>query len=158
MIVLQKESEFFKGIKDTISVDTLQIDMTNSRATGSVIKKTMRSDGYVSEETIVFLIANEVIGIKMIDPSWNEASTPPRPDGFILENPETWGTLMWEDIPFIDDPTRFYFKKLMEESKVNLFSGLDALECGVIKVLQLMKKIPESGWSIVDNGIKRGKK
>ena len=146
MIVLQKESQYFNGVKDTICVDTLQIDMGNSRATGSVVKKTMRIDGYISEETIVFLIANEVIGIKIVDQAWDADSVPAKPEGFVLENPETWGNLMWEDIPFIDDPSRFYFSKLLEESKKFTEGGMESIEYGVIKVLQLMKKIPDTGW------------
>jgi len=56
--------------------------------------------------------------IYKIDSNWNEKSDPPKPDGFILEDPETWGGLSWEQIPKII-PNKNYFSNLFSYIQSN---------------------------------------
>jgi len=158
MIVLQRESPVIAGVKDTVCIVDLNFDMARSRVSGMAVNTIMTAEGYVKDSDITFLIMNENVGIKVLDPAWDSASTPAKPNGFILEDPSTWGSLLWEDIPFIDDPSRFHFDKMITESKSSPFSGVNAIEYAILKTLQANKKLPTDGWEIVNNGIARKSK
>lgn len=82
--------------------------------------------------------------VLIIDPGWDERSTPPKPEGFNLMNPTTWGGLTYDDIPKIYDPGRLHATRL-----INALEKPGAIPDEVIiDTLVALGKLPsqEAGW------------
>lgn len=57
----------------------------------------------------------------IIDPSWNEMSDPPKPEGFDSSRPITWGNLTPGDIPTVIDEQKLYASRCLELLKYTPF-------------------------------------
>lgn len=91
----------------------------------------------------------------VIDPAWDAQSIPAKPEGFAFDDPGTWGSLNWEDIPKISVPLYKRFTDFL----VNSVSSDDLSEpVNVLLERYLLQSFidteelpPETdGWSLVD--------
>lgn len=148
-----RPSKVIKGAKDTYEITMHTIDKLHKQITGKYMFMKVRSDGCIDWTTEEFQIYNKPGG-KIVDPEWNKNSTPPKPDGFFFDDPSTWGGLMWEEIPLVDDTSEHYYDYFISfQSQHNFSISGEYAEEALIRTLVKMGTFPtakkdETPWSI----------
>jgi hypothetical protein len=126
----------FSGTFDSYEIIEYSLNKTIKSINFRIQKITINLNG-VPETTIA---QNNIIDIQeiIIDPAWNESSTPhPKPAGFDFSDPTTWETLSWDDIPKTINPEKLYVTKIINSS--------DPIEKGIIENIIALGKIPAGG-------------
>ncbi len=145
-------------VQEYFEILSYQIDYSN-KLIQSVISRLKIVNGYPEVKQYSYTITDiyDTTSIYQVDPTWNENSTPPKPAGFILEDPETWGGLSWEQIPKII-PNKNYFSDLFSYIQASTQTPTYmAIETFIINTLVAKGDLPAAseGWALktitVDN-------
>jgi len=106
-------------VEEYCEVSSYQIDYANKFIQATITRVKM-INGYPETKPQSCVLADiyDTSNIYTVDPSWDENSNPPKPAGFILEDPETWGGLSWEQIPKLI-PNKNYFSGLFSYLNAN---------------------------------------
>jgi len=150
---LVKLNDNFSGVKDTYEIVNFYTNYSDKYIRVSLLKKSINATGMPETERKEFTIynRNETKDSLRIDPEWNSSSTPPKPEGFILDDPETWGDLMWEQIPILSPKSVSYFDDYIswKYEKPAGFISTDIDEF-IIRTIIDMKGLPseKEGWGI----------
>lgn len=148
-----RESQHVKGAKDTYRPLSFQVDHVHSFMHGTMMIMEIQPDGSVGWRTKNFRIMNIPNG-KIPDPDWCSSSKPPKPDGFLFEDPSTWGGLMWEEIPLVDDTSKYYFDYMQSLKPILGETPKDITEEAILRTLVKSGDLPvamegEPKWEIV---------
>ena len=152
MVRLSKDNANFQYIKDSYAITKTEVDANNSRLSVELVHYYHDESGNVKTEKLRTYLTNES-GAKIVDPNWTSQSDPAKPDGFVLEDPETWGGLMWEDIPLVDDTSKYYFdmvRNAAPDVSRSEWSPMDQFGAEILEVLGSRGDIPTvaDGWAI----------
>lgn len=146
---LVKQSKYVPGAYDQYTLHSFNISKLDKSATAMFILSEVQTDGTSSLSQQVAYITNNVNTEKVVDPTWNEKSTPAKPANFSLTDISTWGTLTYDDIPFIDDETKKYYDKFITIAKE------ENMEKSIFMVSSLAGFLPDfdntsvSDWNLV---------
>lgn len=114
------------GAKDSYEIVAFAVDMRTKTVMIEVNISIIGADGIVRGGLQTMALRN--MDAYVTDPAWTDQSTPPKPAGFVLEDPNTWAGLSWDQIPKTIDQTRQYFDiaadpALYATLKANLYSN-----------------------------------
>jgi len=148
-----RESQHVKGAKDTYTPLSYQVDHVHPSMHGSMMIMEVQLDGTIGWRTKDFQILNIPSG-KIPDPNWSQASKPPKPAGFLFEDPSTWGGLMWEEIPLVDDTSKYHFDFMQNLKPLLGVTPKDITEEAILRTLIKSGDLPvapegEPQWEIV---------
>lgn len=94
-----------KGQKETYEIMTMLFDYVSHFVDLKIRHITYDAEGIpIVHDFQQYFNESYSINVLVDDPLWNENSTPPKPAGFIFENPDTWGNLSLSDIPMTNTP------------------------------------------------------
>lgn len=131
------------GVKDSFEIVAFNVDLRTKTILIEVNANVIGADGIARTDIKSLTLRNE--DVLIVDPTWDTNSTPPKPAGFVLEDPNTWAGLSYEQIPKIIDQTRQFFDIAAEPTlyamlKNNLYTNFATAG-----------RLPPAieGWSIV---------
>lgn len=146
-------NENFNGVKDVYEIENYYVNYGDKYIRASVLKKSISDTGIPLIEKLEFTIYNRQTGKVpfRIDPEWNSSSTPAKPEGFVLDDPETWGDLMWEEIPILPQETETYYDDYFSwkwnRPAVYISDDIDEF---ILRTIVKMGQLPsaEEGWKV----------
>lgn len=103
-----RDSKSFPGVKEHYDINYYAINKNYKNVTVTYIKTYITDSGFVEKKEFSDSIMN-LPSTMIVDSNWNENSNPPKPSNFKIDDPFTWGTLSWEDIPMIEDTSKNYY-------------------------------------------------
>ncbi len=108
-----KNSPIIEGAKDFCYVSAFNVDKIRKQITAQISFVNHLSDGTCSISFADYTITN--IEEMIIDPEWNEFSSPPKPSNFDPLNPLTWESLAWDELPRVLNKQKLYFDRVLDE-------------------------------------------
>lgn len=137
-------------IEEYFEIASFQIDYA-SKTIQTIISRLKMVSGFPEIRTYTYSLADvfDTSNIYQVDPNWNASSTPPKPEGFILEDPETWGGLSWEQIPKLIPNKNYYSDLFLYVNENPTTPAYLAIEKFILNSLILKGDLPEisDGWS-----------
>jgi len=139
-----KNSTIIPGAKDYYEIISYNVNkQPDLQVMLKLLKVEIKTNGISDLSYKNLNIVNKIETI--IDPAWNETSTPPKPEGFDPLNPITWGDLSWDEIPRIINPDKLYVNKILEDFKTM------TIDESIFNTLKLLGEVPSgSEWSLLD--------
>ena len=135
------------GKKEIYQIKTIQISLTEKQVQGEIDHIDYDDSQNPKVKKINFNITNQ--NERILDPTWSSQSNPPKPTGFVYSNPDTWVNLTTDQIPFISDPAKQYFDKLIAKSGNTGTTIYAKIKNTLYEILKEIGTIPDgSGWSV----------
>ena len=129
------------GRKESYEIKRIQIDLDNELIHVDLDHIEFGHNNIPRVESIYISIRNQ--NEQIVDPDWDA------PEGFNLNNPDTWGDITSSDIPFIDNPAKQFFNSLVNNSGVEGVNLYEKVKNALYKVLQDIGSLPSgSDWSL----------
>lgn len=139
-----KDSNIISGAKDYYYIVSNKIDKIKKQIIITLLYNEHIEDGTTKIFYLDFNILNQIEYI--LDPNWDEQSNPPKPEGFDLLNPVTWGDLAWDEIPRVINSEKLYADKIINASENNI----TPIEQIIFEMLILLNKLPSSEeWRLI---------
>lgn len=101
------------GIWDVYEIIEVFLNKTSKTINFKLQKISVNANG-IPETTIT---QDSIIDVQemIVDPSWDESSTPiAKPVGFDFSDPTTWETLSWDDIPKALNSEKLYVTNIIK--------------------------------------------
>jgi hypothetical protein len=153
---LVKSNSNFNGVKDYYEVSLVSIRYQDAHIGVSVVHNYVTPDGFPASSKEEYVLHNRGAtqsSVMVVDPSWTASSIPPKPVGFLLEDPETWGDLMWEQIPLTTNATLGQYDEFIawKKNKPEGYITTDIDEF-LLRTLGSLKYLPTTTevWEIVE--------
>lgn len=134
---LVKASKYVSGAYDQYTLSSFNVSKLDKMVGFYMILSEIQSDGTVKLTNNNANIFNQQNAGKIVDPNWNENSTPPKPANFSLTDVSTWGTITYDEIPLIDDPSKQFFDIFMG------YYTTSSCEEAIFKVAVLSGNLPD---------------
>ncbi len=135
------------GKKEIYRIRSIQISLADKQVQGEIDHIDYDDSQNPRVTRMTFNIRND--NNQIIDPSWSAQSTPPKPESFVYSNPDTWDDLTVDQVPFVSDPTKQYFDKLIAKSGSTGATIYAKIKNTLYEILKEMGKIPDgSGWTV----------
>lgn len=143
---LQRKSKF-SGAYDQYSFNRIIIDHNNSLVEATIACITLSESGVPDVDIQTYNINNSKAS-SIVDPAWSASSTPAKPDNFDLNDISTWGSITYDQIPLIADPSVKYY------DIIKRLIPLMSIEDAVLNVLTSNGALPlendkEDGWKLM---------
>ena len=124
-------------------------NMTNANKTMYVTYAHVYMDSariLVSEILTAFL-NNDNNYDMVVDPAWSSTSTPPKPEGFNMDDVSTWGTITFDQIPMV--------KQYLEQNYNAYLKYKDnyTIDEAIIRALSDIGTLPKIGTNIESDWI-----
>jgi hypothetical protein len=136
------------GAKEIYEIEHFCVDSNRKEVHVSIKKIILDENGIPKLEMLNKVIRN--FDQKIIDPTWNSNSTPPKPDGFNENDPSTWGELSQTDFPRVNDPAKQFFNNLATEPMTSgtLYQNIKS---NLYQTLVDMGELPpvNDGWEVL---------
>lgn len=124
------ETYYISDYTDMISNKSVIVKFNHTFIDANNIIQCEQSDYHVTNENVFSMI---------IDPKWNSTSTPPKPDGFNIDDVSTWGNLTYDEIPLV---------KGFENQNYDIFvkyKDTYTIDQALLMILSDVKAIPTIG-------------
>ena len=136
-----------KGKKEIYRIKSIQISLVEKQVNGEIDHIDYDESQNPQVTKIYFGIINQ--NNQIIDPAWNDQSTPPKPTGFTENNPDTWGSLTVDQIPRVTDPTKQYFDLLIVKTGATGATVYDKMKNVIYETLIELETLPGgTAWTI----------
>lgn len=141
---LARPSTEFPGMYEHYEIVLADVSKFDTYASAHLVLLQPHSDGTISQTKFMYTIRDDMSDARIIDPAWNESSTPPKPANFELTNATTWGDLIYDDIPLIRNPAMQYYTQFLA-----LYNA-ESLDSAILKTLSAMGSLPQIGTGAMD--------
>lgn len=124
------ETYYISDYSDMISNKSLMVKFSHTFIDLNNVIQCEQNDHHISNENVFSMV---------IDPKWNSTSTPPKPDGFNIDDVSTWGDLTYDEIPLV---------KAFENQNYDLFlkyKDTYTIDQAILMTLSDLKVIPAIG-------------
>jgi len=135
-MIYYRISPYFAGVKDGYKIISYNVDRMNSFITIKLAYLFHDKDGNIQVEPQDYTL-NDVKEY-IIDPDWNESSSPPKPERFNYLDPTTWGNLSWDQIPKVLNKNKLYATNIL----IQINEGKN-VENAIIKTLVELGRLPQ---------------